>query len=116
MLTQLCSLACIFVLLYQFNATNGAVRPLNLLLHFFYCRIIECKRSLIMISYKISIFYSKKKQMTLKQIEQSVATFRKSCMQQTGVDSNSIDAVRRGEFPENDTNLKVPIILKLILP
>lgn len=61
-----------------------------------------------MVSYKTAIFSSKNKQMTLKQIEQSVATFRKSCMEQTGVNPNSIDAVRRGEFPENDTNLKVP--------
>lgn len=45
--------------------------------------------------------------MTLKQIEQSMAKFRKSCVEQTGVDPILIDGVRRGEFPENDKNLKV---------
>lgn len=45
--------------------------------------------------------------MTLKQIEQSMATFRKSCVEQTGVDPILIDGVRRGEFPENDKKLKV---------
>lgn len=44
--------------------------------------------------------------MTLKQIEQSVATFRKSCIEQTGVDPILIDGVRKGEFPENDKKLK----------
>lgn len=33
--------------------------------------------------------------MTLKEIEQSVTTSGKSCMGQTGVEQNSIDAVRR---------------------
>lgn len=45
--------------------------------------------------------------MTLKQIEQSMATFRKSCIEQTGVDPALIDGVRRGEFPEHDKKLKV---------
>lgn len=36
-----------------------------------------------------------------------MATFRKSCVEQTGVDPILIDGVRRGEFPENDKKLKV---------
>ncbi|XP_055321035.1 general odorant-binding protein lush-like [Sitodiplosis mosellana] len=44
--------------------------------------------------------------MTMKQIEQSLAMFRKSCVEKTGVDSALIDGMHKGNFPDDDKQLK----------
>lgn len=48
--------------------------------------------------------------MTMKQIEQSFAMFRKSCVEKTGVESALIDGLHKGNWPENDKKLKVIFI------
>ncbi|XP_055321034.1 general odorant-binding protein lush-like [Sitodiplosis mosellana] len=44
--------------------------------------------------------------MTMKQVEQSLAMFRKSCSEKVGVDIALIEGLHRGEWPDNDKNLK----------
>lgn len=46
----------------------------------------------------------------MKQIEQSFAMFRKSCVEKTGVESALIDGLHKGNWPENDKKLKVIFI------
>lgn len=46
--------------------------------------------------------------MTMKQIEQSMAMFRKSCVEKTGVEAGLIDGLHKGNWPEDDKKLKVP--------
>lgn len=43
----------------------------------------------------------------MKQIEQSMAMFRKSCSEKIGVNKDLIDGMHRGEFPEDIKELKV---------
>lgn len=44
--------------------------------------------------------------MTMKQIEQSLAMFRKTCVEKTGVDETLVTGMHSGKFPE-DKKLKV---------
>lgn len=47
--------------------------------------------------------------MTMKQIEQSMAMFRRSCVEKTGVESSQIDGLHKGIFPDDDKKLKVKL-------
>lgn len=50
----------------------------------------------------------------MKQIEQSMAMFRKSCTEKTGVEASLIDGLHKGNWPEDDKKLKVIFVLVFI--
>lgn len=63
-----------------------------------------------LVKMKKKIILLQNEKMTMKQIEQSLAMFRKSCTEKTGVESSKIDAMHKGIFPDDDKKLKVVAI------
>ncbi|XP_031628177.1 general odorant-binding protein 72-like [Contarinia nasturtii] len=51
-------------------------------------------------------FYRTNAAMTMKQLEQSLAMFRKTCSEKNNIDPALVDGLHRGEWPDDNKDLK----------